>query len=336
MEIGWLCYGFIHQDFIAADGAANIRIPIINKLLNNNNIYFLGPKRKQEHNQIQFIDNYHSFCKFYDIQNSVKETMINYKFDNLPKLDVLFVETNAMGLISSFFASIINYYYQKNTKILIWDEDNLYSNFKSKLKIFNIDINDILILTPYSTIKNKKQKIIYYPYNFDNELPIKKGENIVYVGNDYRRRNNLKRLYDIEEADIYGKWKNDEFNSTVKCNFKHQIKPLEVHKTLNKYLFSIQIVRSDYAKIGLMTQRMNEVLESGTLLLADKRIKDINKFIDEKYLVENMADVRNKLDFFKNIDEHEYIRLVIEQRKKIKEYFKYDDILNVILDEQIR
>ena len=48
MEIGWLCYGFAHNDFIAVDGAANIRIPIISKLKQKNHkIHWIGDVRKQ-------------------------------------------------------------------------------------------------------------------------------------------------------------------------------------------------------------------------------------------------------------------------------------------------
>src|SRR3990167_6415237 len=133
MNIGWLCYGFVHRDFIAADGAANIRIPIIEKLINaNHRVYFLGHHRQQKHSSIVFSGCALQFEYHYKSCQNIKDAMLTFELRNMPEIDVLFVEVNAMGTKSVYHACVINYYLAKNVKIKIWDEDNLYANYKSK------------------------------------------------------------------------------------------------------------------------------------------------------------------------------------------------------------
>lgn len=332
MKIGWLCYGYVDYNHIAADGCANIRIPIISKLIERgHDVLFLGPRRKQSHESILFFDFYKNFVKHFKDKKSTKITMETFSCELFPQIDVLFVETNAMGLISPYMTTLISYYHNKGVRILIWDEDNLYSNFKSKLKILNLDINEIMILSPYSTIKNKLQKIIYYPYNVEKEKPPIKGYGICYIGNDYRRRKQLKHFYNTTLADIYGNFEDEEFKSSMKCRFNGSITPGLVHETINKYLISIQIVRTDYANIGLMTQRINEVLESGTVLLLDSSIKDCKNIVEDKFIVSGSGDVSNVYNWLDNLDSEDYKEIVNSQRDFYqRKSTKYKDILDII------
>jgi len=175
---------------------------------------------------------------------------------------------------------------------------------------------------------------IYYPYNKNKELEIKKGKGICYVGNDYKRREQMKIFYDDEKVDVYGKYKDEKFKNELKANFKGSIPPKDVHKITNNYLLSIQIVKKDYEKIGLASERINEVLESGTILLIDRDINNVRKFVDQKYLVSSKYDVDKMYDYLLSLSEEEYKKLVEEQRNYLQNKLTtHDEIVALIENE---
>jgi len=349
LNIGWLGYGFLHDDFIAADGGANIRMPIINKLLaNGNKIHWLGPSRKQENiitnpNIFFYKKIEPEFVKHYNqIHGEEKkgsyDVINNFEWSEnlLPELDVLLVEASTVGIKGILFTKLIDYYFKKKVKIILWDQDNYFSSYKSKLKKLTnkININDLLLITPYNKKRQENQMEIYYPYNKNKELEIKKGKGICYIGNDYKRREQMKNFYDDEKVDVYGKYKDEEFKNELKANFKGSIPPKDVHKITNNYLLSIQIVKKDYERIGLASERINEVLESGTILLIDRDINNARKFVDQKYLVSSKYDVDKMYNYLLSLSEEEYKKLIEEQRNYLQNKLTTRDEIVALIENE--
>ena len=92
MKIGWLAYGFTHRNYKAADGGANIRIPMLERLLaRGDEIVWLGPQRKQTHDKIKFYNmallfnaEYREFCKTYEGKTKVKDFILQFWWPYLP------------------------------------------------------------------------------------------------------------------------------------------------------------------------------------------------------------------------------------------------------------
>ncbi len=339
LNIAWLCYGFVNRNFIAADGGANIRIPIIDRLLDRGDtVWFLGPRRKQTHEAIFFQDlhrelgqAYKKFVKSYTGSTKVRDFLLDFEFntDNMPVLDVIIVELNSMGLNMPFNAAIVNYYVKfQGTKIIIFDTDNILGGMRGYLKLFDIDIEDLTIIKPHIKNDTKTHYIVYYPYNIAEERLIKKGDGLCYIGNDYKRRDKMRIFYNFEFADVYGKYKDEVWKAKMKCNFKGQIMPSEVHNIYSEYLMCIHIVHKSYEKIGLVPQRINEVLESGTLMYADANIAGIKQFFDPEYLIRSRSQALRAYEKVKAMSEEEYEMRVQCQREKIKEIFTYKKFMH--------
>lgn len=330
MKIGWLCYGFMHNEFIAADGAANIRMPIIDRLeKRNHEILWLGDVRKQEphlnkkgwwYNNNLVLEFNRAYKKIKtDGGASCKDFLNQFKFEHLPEIDLLIIEINGMGIKPLLQAKIAEHYHKTGCRVILWDLDNLYSIFKLKLKWLNMNIEDFEIITPYSKKRSKNQIIMYYPYNENNQkyiCPLLMRQHYGYIGNDYKRRKKLEKYYNNSNAIIYGKYKDELKN--LACSYGGKLMPKEVVDKIFSLLFVVQIVKTDYEKLGLMTQRINETLEAGTILLMDDDIQDALKFIDNKFLVNNMPDIDYWIRRIKLMKYEEYEEIVNTQRDFLK------------------
>jgi len=353
MIIGWLCKGYTHLNVKSVDGMLNIRVPLLNMLLKKHNIIWLGhqrPKRLLNDNMFykpivkEYLDAYKRFEKSYIGEKKVATFFTSFRPQEFPELDILLVEISRIHVYAPLFASVIDYYnnYTK-TKIILWDTDRWLNDFAHWLRPFpNSDLTDFKIFAPY---KGNKEYAPYlgpewynmapFPYDRTKELEITtKPYDLCYIGNDYRRRPKMEKYYNFPFADVYGKYDDDEWKATMKCNFRGRTKPDEVREIYNQYSFCVQIVKKDYEKFGLMTPRINEVLEAGTLILVDGDIITASLFVDEEYIVHDTEDVLKWKERLDKMTSEEYKKRVMSQRKKVASFCSYDSLLSIFSLDQ--
>jgi hypothetical protein len=349
MRIGWVCKGYTHLNVKSVDGMLNIRVPLLNMLLKEHNIIWLGHKRPNRmlHNNIfyfpmveQYLKAFKQFEKGYTGKTKIKDFITEFEPSAFPKLDILIVEISRIHIYAPIYASIIWHYKNiGNTKIILWDTDRWLNDFKHWLKPFGLSerLREFIILAPYlgntkyaPYLEPECYNLSYFPYDSSKELPIKtKSGDLCYIGNDYRRRDKMEKYYNFKWADIYGNYKDKEWKDTMSCQFKGRVEPWQVRDIYSKYTFCVQIVKKDYEKFGLMTPRINEVLEAGTLILVDGDILTAEIFVDKEYIINSSKDVELWREKILKMRDIEYKKRVYDQREKVKRFCNYNKLLSV-------
>lgn len=330
MRIGWLCEGLYTRNGVCADGGVNHRLPIMAELIKQGHeIVFYSNKYRKYYTDETFkpredeqivrdniilnTDQYlHLSSYVNDFYKEIRDGYFDYNTTeyNFTKIDALVVEPNGMFLGLLTMQTLTN---MMKVPTCYIDIDNLYAAFRK-------GINPDLPITYMMHYPKKGTEQWFFPYNEEDELPIvdpqSKEYGLMYIGNDYKRKDKMIKYYNISNANIliYGKYKQemqDEFNCTVKFGGKL---PFEfVMSEYAKAKACVNIIRKDYEKLGNFTYRTVELAQGGVYQFVDKDIIGWDRFFDCKDVVSSAQEVIDKLPTI-TIDD------VIRQRNKIKKF----------------
>lgn len=195
----------------------------------------------------------------------------------------------------------------------------------------------IIALCPYHRkIKNweGQQYYCFFPYNKSNELQYNSSfepdYTFAYVGNDYQREGQLAHFYKwklttgykLKNA-IYGRWRLDRcddkvpgFSKTVGTPaFKGKVGPNEVVETYYNSAATIMIAHPTCFKLGLVSQRWNEVIEAGRILFVNKKLGNLTGTVPNDQLVSTAEEAFDKLSTW--IQNGEYEKRIRYQRNAV-------------------
>lgn len=219
---------------------------------------------------------------------------------------------------------------KKNIPLVVWDTD---ANFVGQYGYGSLDagIDDVVVkifcdptylhpeevdydiiyplnLTVLSAALETPSYANYFPffplfeksYNYDPEDKI---YDLVYAGSNYRREGTFKYYYDVDPklyytVALYGKWDEEKIYSSFDWPpfYGGHIPRMHVQDALVEGIACVQIARDSYNKIGHITPRVFEVVQSGAILLMDYLILHSEQVVGEKYVVKTPEDVAEFLD----------------------------------------
>jgi hypothetical protein len=332
-----------------ADGCFNIRKALWKELKkDDHHIIFFGHMKggNRAQDSLKSLQNTNRKQFFEEDSSDELYTNLTVLKDNILPEDIQLVifetnlQNNAAVQNDKEILRILNYYTNKNISCMLWDMDNkLYENNKFLNVIenrkYDIDISKVHILTPYSTQRNSKfnQIEFYYGYDKDEDINVdvsEKNVDFMYIGKHYKRDEKMKYYFKNLDVIIYGKYESHNIEKQTQINmlikyigkekFAGSIPPNEVVKRLSKSKACIQIVPSDYARLGLMTQRINECANAGTLLFMDKDIKDADKFTASDQVISTAKEAQQKLKEI--LADGSYNKRIEKQRAMLPTYKK--------------
>lgn len=288
------------------------------------------------------------------IENAPCNTMFRYKLDNE---DIPFI-WRVFDIINNFKGKV--FYYQHETRALSFPFAVQHQALGKGTNQWNLRVmgkkvdfwkdKKWCILTHYERHREfirsiNENRFCYFkymnePFNLTSRFmphgyslevdkilkPKLQPENIVaYVGHERsksRRSNFIKFLVSNKfRTTLYGDWK--DIKQFENLDYKGKVCPAEVYDIYNNSLCSIQIGDDDYIKYGKITSRLYQIILSGCICLADKRIVGIEKYLGKNSLVANRTEMEEKVEQIKNMSYEERIKINEAQKKRL---IQWEDI----------
>jgi len=193
-------------------------------------------------------------------------------------------------------AGVANYHYtirQARDRVF---KDPVYVN----PDIIDISVIDDLQLHVLSPALDAPVYITYFPFFhiFGRRLSwgeYAKAHDVVYAGSQYQREDAFLRYYNTHkyEISVVGKYKKEfmEKWGLSKTAYAGHLGRKHVQRFLASGKVCVHIARDFYCKIGHVTPRVYEVVDSGTLLLVDGSLKYANRIVGDRYVVNSVEDV---------------------------------------------
>lgn len=193
-----------------------------------------------------------------------------------------------------------------------------------------IDMIDDLNLTVLSPALCGPSYLTYFPFFhiFNRRLryePKAKQFDAVYAGSEYQRENLLLHYYD---SDLYSvalcgkyseKFRKEWSNQSV---FQGHIQRMDVQHFLHRGKVCVHIARNIYNKIGHVTPRVYEVVDSGTLLLVDCDLNGGDCIVGKEYVVAEQKDIRKWTRLHPNDFAYH------TEKQKNSEFIRNADVMN--------
>lgn len=331
MNIGYIRMG-LPIELNLSMGSANtlgteIRAGMLNYWKDKHNITFYTPIKKKD---MQFIG-----------RNK-------YKLLGFPKNeDVLFIEMgvtnelyryNAMNKNKSYIKRMLEcidnfegkcIYYQHGCLKFPFEYYNKKIDlFKNKeWEILHHFTNEKLFKDKfYPKIKNVRFRFMPICYSdIDPRFKIKESPRYdsMFIGSawdsaskstGFIRFNEIKKFYDTNlfKSALIGKWEKEYLSKFRYLTYLgHVGTHSDAYTYWNDSLTCVWTTSPEVKRFGLLPTRPIMCIRAGCLLVADKEINDINKYVDEKYIVSDAKDVS------KLITEHK--KLSLEEREIIRE-----------------
>ena len=341
MRIAFWTYSYLYQDKKSADGNFLANFSLLKELKRQGHeIHWIGhirpdelAPREEDYNKSchQFVDHFHrtgweeqfAATELYkEATHPTREWFTDHVMNGFeyPEVDMVLIQTHNVRGTQYRCAKAISYYTRRGIPTLVMDTDN-WAGSCFKNEAFQVNKNNMAVLTRYKTIKFDNQYEWYFGYDRELQREMKplywKKRAFVYVGNNYQRRHKIIKFYEDVYAHIYGNFKKDEELRKIvgEVKFKGQIPPVDVVDKIAEYEGCIQIARDDYSRLGQQAPRINECALAGTICFIDHDIKDAKLWVPEDQVVKTGKEAREKLDSI--ILNREYKQRVQIQRHMI-------------------
>lgn len=369
MIIGYSAWGFIGDGVIdSPDGGRLTRALFIENIIKDGHtvIWLQQNRDVNEYNEPLFYS-----IKAMSYKDEQKKTLCNVQYldEKFPQLDVLFVEWRwpISGRNSGEIkdeknwtpdlerqTELINYYCNKNTKIIIWDKDEKMTGVdeenilcrKQKVQSNTLVTNrpDVLVLSPalYPHSILIERKTLLFPCNLNQIRSTKVNSDIRfllgYVGSQYERDEQVYKYINPfsfrypEQAIFAGNWnKYPEKAARNEANFpcirfEDRVLPKDMWKIYKFCMTSLLLCKSNYAAHGHITQRIHEVAANGVIGIGLKEQKGIDNFI--LHNISDAYDLIECIDYLKNltIDKRQ---IILDEQIELLQPF---DIKNVMIE----
>lgn len=273
------------------------------------------------------------------------------RWEEPPEADVMVMNPTRTQIVSGMNQSYaMGCYLERGTPVVLFDCDRNLSGTVASLKAmgFSWPHPQVTLMSPYTVPTSwGPTELLDFPYRRWQEqepLPVSQKDGLTYVGNDYDRRKRMEELLLSHGRDVpvtvYGKYKSNRRDKTKVSGYKGDVEAWcakfphaewagripnnRVPRATNGGLATLNIVRSDYGKIGLVTLRTTESPMFGTLQIADAGIERIEEFVPEGYLARTGKDVRRLYDRIREFDDREYQAELDLQRSMLRDRLDFD------------
>ena len=333
-RFGWSGWGFLSDDFFkiktieTPDGACYLRSTWLKHLAEKFSIYWLQKNREK---------------------NLVNKYAVKYDDKGFPDIDILFIEWRWKTWKNDrnhFNFSIDKYesdfdrqtelfeYYKNKIPIVIWDSDlKLIDNREIRKFAYVID----------SSIKCYEKQgeafLFFDDENHLNKLNIKIRPKFLYIGANYERNylfdkyiyQPAKHLFPDITTHVYGNWLNysPERESPEKVlkkwgdaiNFHKRCDKKEQKQLYQESLATVNIMKDEYASIGLLTSRFIETLHFGLIPFVPTEFYKGEMVYGKRFVVDNGEQVAEELKWLlklskKNINLNEILNSATFELRK--------------------
>lgn len=248
-----------------------------------------------------------------------------------PDLDIFVCAVMRADEATAFEVSyFIGCYIKRGVPIVLWDQDRQLSGTVAAFKRLGHEWPHplVTVIGPYEEeTKYAKPLTIDYPYvtAFERDpLPVGEKMGAVYVGNDYGRREAMERLllhlpeggvpvtvfgrYDAKDGPTWtGRFPSVSWAGRTPSN--------QVPGAVARGHFTVNMVKHDYTQIGLLTLRTFDANVYGTLQIGDRRVRRLDKYVPEEYLVESKREARELARKIMSYTDEQYASELERQRE---------------------
>lgn len=252
----------------------------------------------------------------------------NVRFQ-MPYLDVVIVESTAHPGSAYGLTTLLRRLHEINPNIgiIIIDQDLTGSAALGKMCKWHPNPNErVIMVTYHPIIKHQAQAFMAITHlDYRQQEPVvheSKGQ-ACYVGNDYLRREAMMRLLGNERVHVYGRFKDgfDQQLMATGARLYGQFVPSGANTVEERYRthgFGVNIARSDYYTLNLLTPRVSEVVRAGCTLFCDNRLQIAKPLLGDWFCVNDSQELIAKMDMCRQhpqfwLDSHHYQRLMVEQ-----------------------
>jgi hypothetical protein len=247
-----------------------------------------------------------------------------------PEIDVFVCAVMRADEATAFEVSyLIGIYLERGVPVVLWDQDHQLSGTVAAFKRLGHDWPNplVTVIGPYEEPTSYARPItIDYPYvtQFERDpLPVDRRIGGVYVGNDYGRREAMERLLvRLPEhgvpITVYGRYVKDGAEWAARfpgVNWAGRIPSNRVPGAVVEGHFTVNVVKKDYVSIGLLTLRTFDANCYGTLQIADRRIRRIERYVPSAFLVDTTSEAVKLTKRIMEIDDDAYREQLEKQRE---------------------
>lgn len=248
-----------------------------------------------------------------------------------------------------YFKSVLRNYLDNCKPIVIYDGDASIFREGDRSKKFAKEIynefelgkyDNVHVFGPYLAGLNKINNFYFVPYNsnFDNFNDIKDRSNnnvlSVYIGNNLRRLNFIEffnKISKFGKMKVYGKnWDPKRFDDTVDLNGSVKLSRTNLGDYYDNCLFGLYGSSPEGVDVlQHFTLRIIEYLSQGIYVIPLSYDYLLCRFPENQIKMEDLLD--NPDETIKYLRDN-YVSLVSEQRKKLKETFNSKNYVNLYMD----
>jgi len=287
----------------------------------------------------------------------IKKWLKEKPFGTGPDVDLaLFIvmRSNPISALEQTYQ--IAMFLMRGIPVMLWDHDRQIAGTARSLMHGGLDWPHplITVIAPYDVDNNwGVPELIDFPYteHLETYTPIAEREypGQVYCGNDYARDAEFAAYVFPQAAAgtptwIWGKFDGpdglDKQTKWPMVNWMGRVPANKVPRKLAQGLFTVNIVKNTYPKIGLITQRTFDSVCYGTLQMADGKIHRIGKYVPEDYIVRSEREAVELGQKILTYSDEEYRDELQKQRALVKTntlegYFfpRFDELMELALSK---
>jgi hypothetical protein len=259
----------------------------------------------------------------------------------LPELDVIIVEASAMIGASYALDQVIQELYRLNPclGIIVSDLDIASISQISKMKKWHPDWQSRVVTatqfpTRYRAKNARAQVVSMHPHIQERELPLAPHTGyIAYVGNDYDRRDQMRRLFADKRLNWFGRVKDEprknEFFRTEMdqvCTLRPPIEPtgaFNVEHVYNAFGTGVNVSRHKNHLKQLVTIRISQINRGGAIAFGETQMPITYPVLTEWCHVNSAADLFARNDVLGS-DQAYREELFNYQRDRLRYFFSVD------------
>ncbi len=196
----------------------------------------------------------------------------------VPHLDVVVVEATGQMGAAYGMNTLLRRLWQINPNIgfVIFDQDMASPTVKSKMRRWHPDPEPRQVTATHYTLERYPTQVVALTPHLDyrNMPPVGVGRGVVYVGNDYKRREPMMRLMRGHYFHHYGRLK-PEFAAEFAAQGVVAHGPFVPSKARNieslyrGYGFGVHCLREDAYRLNLIAVRLSEIARAGCFAFVD-------------------------------------------------------------------